>query len=408
MSDKLLSGALKVAKVLREAGYEAYYAGGCVRDAELQVAPKDYDIVTNARPEQVDQLFARTVLVGAAFGVVKVLLRGGREYEVATYRCDGAYSDGRRPDEVVYSDSKEQDVLRRDFTLNALLMDPETGEVLDFVGGLDDLRAHVIRAVGDPERRFAEDRLRMLRAVRFAARFGFSLEPKTFDAICANAEQIRDVSVERIVAELHGTWDSARPGLGAELLRQTGLASALFDFLEPDALPQVELRHARLAELPAALPEDQRHAVAWAALLELCSADPEKILRGFNVSRALIRFVQVILRYPDRLRPRDMGTADRIRVVLHPQRQMLLAYLDVLHGQGNLHRKVYETVQAQLEADPLPPLPVLTGKDLLEANIPAGPQFKTILEAVETEVLERRVATKAQALDWVRAHAPIG
>ena len=170
--EALREGADRVAAILREGGHQAYFAGGCVRDALLGQRPKDYDIATDATPERVAALFRRTVLVGAAFGVVKVLL-GRREYEVATFRTEGQYTDGRRPDAVAYATDPEEDVRRRDFTVNALLMDPRDDRVVDYVGGQADLQVGVISAVGDPIERFHEDRLRMLRAVRFAARLGF-------------------------------------------------------------------------------------------------------------------------------------------------------------------------------------------------------------------------------------------
>ena len=236
-----MQGALTVARTLRAAGFEAYYAGGCVRDKQLGIMPKDYDIVTDALPAQVGGLFKRSVMVGAAFGVVKVIIGRGLEYEIATYRHDGEYLDGRRPDRVTYSSDKDEDVHRRDFTINALLMDPETSEVIDLVDGLADLEAKLIRTVGDPEQRFAEDRLRMLRAVRFAARYDFAIHGDTADAIRLHASEIGDVSVERIVHEVHGIWDSKHPDLGAALLHSTGLTPAVVDFLSGH--DEVEARH---------------------------------------------------------------------------------------------------------------------------------------------------------------------
>ncbi|MEE2901160.1 MAG: CCA tRNA nucleotidyltransferase, partial [Myxococcota bacterium] len=185
---ELQQGAVEVAKILNDAGYEVFYAGGSVRDLLLGLEPKDFDLVTSAKPEEIDALFRRTVLVGANFGVVRVLWSKRREYEVATYRREGKYTDGRRPDEVIYSDSKEEDVQRRDFTINALLMDPFTQEIFDFVSGEDDLSKRRIRAVGHAETRFQEDRLRLLRAIRFAARFNFEIENETYESICRNAQ----------------------------------------------------------------------------------------------------------------------------------------------------------------------------------------------------------------------------
>src|SRR5277367_4838481 len=186
---------------LRQHGYQALLAGGCVRDLLLRRSPVDYDVATDATPEQVVALFPDALTVGAQFGVV-VILREDFRVEVATFRADVGYSDGRRPDQVIYTKSAEEDVKRRDFTINGLLMRPENGEVLDFVGGQADLKAGVIRAIGEPDRRFAEDKLRLMRAVRFAARFEFDIEHATFAAIRRNAGAVTVVSAERIREEL--------------------------------------------------------------------------------------------------------------------------------------------------------------------------------------------------------------
>src|ERR1700690_2556175 len=189
--------AEKIARTLHDAGHQAYLVGGCVRDLELGREPADYDVCTDARPERVQELFPRSLAVGAKFGVILVVEEGG-QVEVATFRSDIGYSDGRHPDHVVYADSPQEDVLRRDFTINGLLMDPATGEVLDFVGGRADLHAGIVRAIGDPRLRFTEDKLRMMRGVRFAARFGFRIEPETMAAAQSLAVQITQVSPERI------------------------------------------------------------------------------------------------------------------------------------------------------------------------------------------------------------------
>ena len=189
--------AVAIVRALRAAGHEVYLAGGCVRDMVLALAPKDYDVATSADPATVQALFPATRPVGAAFGVVLVMRRGVA-FEVATFRADGAYHDGRRPSTVDFGATARGDVERRDFTLNALLYDPESGAVLDHVGGRADIAARVIRAVGEPERRFAEDRLRMLRAVRFACRFGFEIQPDTLPAVRAHADAVHGVSAERI------------------------------------------------------------------------------------------------------------------------------------------------------------------------------------------------------------------
>ena len=227
--------AEQICRTLRAAGHQAYLVGGCVRDIVLGREPVDYDVATDATPDRVQQLFPRSLAVGAQFGVIVVTGEGeteaGTQVEVATFRSDVGYSDGRHPDRVIYSKSPEEDVRRRDFTINALLLDPETGEVLDFVGGRKDLDAGIIRAIGDPEQRFREDKLRMIRAVRFAARFGYAIEDATFAAIANLAPQIHQVSAERLRDELTKLLTEGAARRGFELLDATRLL--------PEVLPEI-------------------------------------------------------------------------------------------------------------------------------------------------------------------------
>src|ERR1019366_5424899 len=216
----------QICDTLRRSGHQAYLVGGCVRDLLLGREPSDYDISTDARPERVRELFPHSLAVGAKFGVILVV-EDGAEVEVATFRSDIGYSDGRHPDRVVYSDSPQQDVCRRDFTINGLLMDPATREVLDYVDGRADLRAGIVRAIGDPRSRFAEDKLRMMRAVRFAARFGFEIEPGTLAAARELAPQITQVSPERIRDELTKLLTEGAARRGFELLEETGLLAVV-------------------------------------------------------------------------------------------------------------------------------------------------------------------------------------
>ncbi|MCC7381244.1 MAG: CCA tRNA nucleotidyltransferase [Deltaproteobacteria bacterium] len=408
MSEPHLEGAREIARTLREHGHLAYFAGGCVRDLLLGSAPKDYDVVTDALPEEVSRIFRRTVQVGAAFGVVRVLWTKKREYEVATFRTERGYSDGRRPDEVQYSASKEEDVARRDFTINALLMEPETGEILDFVGGRADLERGLIRAVGSPSLRFAEDRLRMLRAVRFAARFGFTIERETREAIRAHAPAIGAVSAERITAELEAIWCSPRPGLGLRLLAELGLAQTLLPFLEPLEHERLDRATAQLDRLPAAaadLGTDGKTALAWSALLHpaVPPVDPEEVLRGFKLPRDRLRTVQRLLeRRALLLAPDRASQAERVRVLIDVDTKVQLAYLEILTGAESAERRRFTEEAVELQARPLPPMPVLTGQDLLSLGLTPGPEFKALLAGIEVEVLERRIQTKAQALNWVR------
>ncbi|MGC2739507.1 MAG: CCA tRNA nucleotidyltransferase, partial [Candidatus Acidiferrales bacterium] len=227
--------AEQICTTLRTAGYQAYLVGGCVRDILLHREPADYDVATNATPERVEQIFPNSLTVGAQYGVVVVTTEtheGTRvQVEVATFRSDVGYSDGRHPDAVVYAKSAEEDVKRRDFTINGLLLDPQTSEVLDYVSGRDDLRAGIIRAIGHAEERFREDKLRMLRAVRFAARFGYSIEPETLRAIQKLAPEIAQVSAERVRDELTKLLTEGAARRGFELLDETGLL--------PQVLPEI-------------------------------------------------------------------------------------------------------------------------------------------------------------------------
>ncbi|MEQ9501015.1 MAG: CCA tRNA nucleotidyltransferase [Deltaproteobacteria bacterium] len=392
----LRTGADEVAAVLRDAGYEAFFAGGCVRDTILGVEPKDYDIVTNATPKQVSKLFRRTVQVGAAFGVVKVLWPRDREYEVATYREDGDYSDGRRPDAVSYSQSKIEDVKRRDFTINGLLMDPRTDEILDYVGGRDDLDRRVVRAVGDPAQRFAEDRLRMLRAVRFAVRFGLEIEDATLAAIRANAAHITTVSAERINQELTGIFRSARPGDGVRMLASTTLLPHVLPFVRDASGAAFD----RFAEARGPLDEDVRDVVAW-ALVSVDSAAIEDDLRALKLSRDQIRGAMTLHAQAARLRDAATASAaDVVRIAADEDVERLRVFLVSANASAALGR--LDAAVAAIAADPLPARPMLTGADLKAMGMAPGPHFKDLLRAVDDAVLERRIVDREGALAMVK------
>lgn len=404
--DRLREGARQVAAKLRERGHEAYLAGGSVRDLLRGVTPKDYDVVTDARPEVVARIFRRTVLVGAAFGVVRVHLDPGREYEVATYRADLSYSDGRHPDAIAYSNSKEEDVQRRDFTINALLMDPESGEVIDLVGGRADLAQRLVRAVGDPAARFAEDRLRMLRAIRFAARFGFTIEPATLAGIRAHAAALGAVSAERIVAELKGIFTANEPARGIALLLETGLWAAAMPAVPGDA-PALVDRFARLAGAGVApspaLDEAGRALVGFAAAFDAAGLDADGVepeLRRLKLSREEMRTIQHLLRRRALLAEPDASPpAALVRLVaLDAEHPRLRAFQEVLLGPSAAPCARLAAVAADLAARPLPALPLVTGGDLKQLGLSPGPRFRTILERIEDEVLERRIATRDEAL----------
>jgi len=226
----MAQGALRIVRILRGAAHEAFFVGGCVRDLLRGKVPEDYDIVTSARPEQVMSIFPRTYPVGVSFGVILVS-ESDLLYEVATYRKEAEYEDGRHPSQVSFATARE-DVYRRDFTVNGLLMDPETGEIVDYVGGVADIERRVIRTIGNPEERFAEDHLRMLRAIRFAANLGFVIDGETLEAIKRHSADIARVSTERIREELTRILTGAGPRQGLEWLQATGLLSQLLPEIE--------------------------------------------------------------------------------------------------------------------------------------------------------------------------------
>src|SRR5262245_795849 len=217
--------AIEVIKELRRHGHEAYFVGGCVRDMVMKIEPADYDVATSAHPEQIVKIFPRTESIGAQFGVVLVIQKG-HPFEVATFRSDEAYIDGRRPTGVVFTDAK-QDVLRRDFTINGLLYDPLTGEVIDYVNGRADIDAKIVRAIGDPHARFEEDKLRILRAIRFGARLGYTIEPATWNAVRAMASKIHQVSSERIRDELTRVLTEGQAARGMRMVHESGLRAEI-------------------------------------------------------------------------------------------------------------------------------------------------------------------------------------
>lgn len=412
-------GALAVLKVLREAGHSAYFAGGCVRDLLLGRTPKDWDVATSATPEQVTQLFRRTLAIGAAFGVIKVLWRPGQEYEVATYRTEGDYSDGRRPDQVHYSTSPKEDVERRDFTLNALLLDPapgpsprpeeegaerherEDGVVLDFVGGVPDLRAGLIKAVGDPHERFKEDRLRMLRAVRFAARFGFAIEAATQLAIQAHAKEIKVVSVERIVNELDGIWGSGRAAPGEQRLEEVGLWAGLAAFF-PSRSKVASERLLRLDQLPSSpelplLPGD-RTILAWALLLEGDRRALEQAMRSLKFSRDRIDQVLALVELAPTLMALETEAEPRVRRLVSRGGAMARWFQLCLLPPAHPGISRFSAMVEELAARPLPEKPLAGGAELKALGVAPGPDFKRYLAAVDDAVYARQISTREEAL----------
>lgn len=435
MSPRELAG--KICRTLREAGHQAYLVGGCVRDLILGREPADYDVTTDATPERVQDLFPGSVAVGAKFGVV-IVVEDSAQVEVATFRSDVGYSDGRHPDRVVFSKRAEEDVQRRDFTTNGLLMDPASGEVLDFVGGRADIQAKLIRAIGEPGLRFAEDKLRMARAVRFAARFGYAIEPATFRAIRSHAGEIQVVSAERLRDELTKllTEDAARRGF--ELLDATGLLEHVLPEIArmkgveqpPQFHPEGDVWIHTLLMLEGLKPACSP-TLAWGVLLHDVGkpptfappAGPGERIRfdghvevGARMAEAICRRLrfsnddteQVMALVAHHLRFKDvpqMRPATLKRFVRLPrfEEHLELHRLDCLASHRLLEN--YEFVQRFLRETPpeqVSPPRFVTGDDLLEMGLPPGPRYREILQAVEDAQLDGRVKSREEALSLVR------
>lgn len=428
--------ANRVCRTLRAAGHQAYLVGGCVRDILLKREPADYDVSTNATPDRVQQLFPRSLAVGAKFGVV-IVTEDEAQVEVATFRSDIGYSDGRHPDRVEYSKTPEEDVRRRDFTINALLLDPETNEVLDFVGGREDLRAGIIRAIGRPEERFGEDKLRMIRAVRFAARFHYAIEAATFTAIVKLAPQVNQVSAERIRDELTKLLTEGAARRGFELLDETGLL--------PEILPEIA-RMKGVEQPPQFHPEGDvwihtllileglkaggSPTLAWGVLLHDVGKPPtfkpasgpgtrirfdEHVEVGTCMAEEIckrLRFSnddteQIAALVANHLRFKDVpqmkaSTLKRFVRLNRFEEHLELHRLDCSSSHRNL--ETYEFVRRFLAETPpekVRPPRLLTGDDLKAMGFEPGPQFKKILEAVEEAQLDGRITAREEAVEMV-------
>jgi tRNA nucleotidyltransferase/poly(A) polymerase len=393
--------ALEVVQKLRAAGFEALWAGGCVRDQLLGLAPKDYDVATSAKPDDIRTLFGhkRTLAIGASFGVITVLGRRHQgQIEVATFRTDAEYSDGRHPDSVHFT-TAEHDAERRDFTINGLFFDPVQDEVVDYVGGRDDLSRKLIRAIGDPRLRLAEDKLRMLRAVRFAATFGFTIEPATLAAIQSMAAEVTTVSAERIGAEIRRMLLDPRRAVALDLLRETRLL--------PHVLPEVAALDASdwsdARRVLAALSEPTL-ATALATLL-LHSDDPQaagnlgRRLRYTNreVERTnwLLAQLPIVREAPQIFWPRLQ------RVLVHDGAQELIALYSAIAGPEDAALAV---VRERLAWPPekLNPPPLIDGSDLIGHGLSPSPDFARLLEAVRDAQLHGEIESRLGAMTLVQ------
>jgi poly(A) polymerase len=429
--------AIDVVKRLQEAGYQALWAGGCVRDEVLGLVPKDYDVATDARPEQVRRLFRRTVAVGISFGVVEVLgprtPEGLLKVQVATFRSDGVYSDGRHPDEVVFSSARE-DALRRDFTINGMFYDPLAKQLIDYVGGQEDLQKRVLRAIGDPATRFKEDKLRLLRAVRMATRFDLTLDPATEAAIKAMADQIKVVTEERIAEELRKMLVVPQRARGVNLLLDVGLARAIL----PEVVPMKGLPQGppgaptgdlwghvlRVLEL---LGPQLSFPLAFAALLHdvgkprTVGRTPDRYtfyyhehvgcrmaseiclrLKLSNVERERVEWL--VEKHQVLCDVRQMRTSKVKMLLVHPGIRELLALhrADALAcGRRTDHVDYCEYLLTEWSQEELNPPPLITGHDLTRHGLEPGPLFKRLLDAVREAQLDGTITTPKEALEMV-------
>jgi len=430
--------AVEVVRTLQAAGHQALWAGGCVRDELLGLTPKDYDVATDAVPQRVRELFRRTVEVGAAFGVVEVLgpRQNGQQLkvQVATFRSDISYSDGRHPDEVVFS-TAEEDAKRRDFTINGMFLDPVSAKLIDYVGGQADLQAKILRAIGDPPLRFQEDKLRLLRAVRFATTFDLVIEPATAAAVRAMADQITVVSAERIAEELRRTLMSPRRGQGVNLIHELGLVAALLPELLPmKALPQGppsaptgDLWDHVIRVLDRLGPSPS-FPLAFAALLHdvgkprTVGRTPERYTFYYHehVGRRIASEICLRLRLSNAERERVEWLVEKHQVLCNARGMRTSKLKTLLRHEGirelmELHRadalacgystdhvEYCESLLREWTEEDLDPPPLLSGHDLMRMGLEPGPNFKEILDAVREAQLDGIVKTTREALEMVR------
>ena len=388
--------AIEIIRRLRENGHEAYLVGGCVRDMVMNIEPSDYDIATSAPPDVIMKIFPHTEPIGAKFGVVLVIIRG-RPFEVATFRSDEAYVDGRRPSGVVFTDAKT-DVQRRDFTINGLLYDPVEKRVIDYVGGQEDIRNRIVRAIGDPRKRFEEDKLRLLRAIRFGARLGYSIEPETWSAVRAMAPGIRRVSAERIREELSRVLTEGQAALGFRLLHESGML--------PEILPAViwnEHLERCLRLIPANSPSD----FAFGVLLH--DVPPEAasgVAEYLRLSGAEIQHVVSLVKSLPQFKTLRSSSLSAMKRFLRMPRfgdHLELAKICGGGADGNLEAYNFAAeLSRKWSPEDLWPPPLITGDDLIRMGFAPGPLFKQILTAVEDAQLEGRLKTPEQALDFVK------
>ena len=435
--DAKRQAATEIVARLRAEGFQAYLVGGCVRDLVMGRTPKDYDVATDATPEQVVRLYPYALTVGAQFGVVIVPHEAGN-VEVATFRSDGRYADGRHPTQVRYAKTPQADVRRRDFTINGLLLDPISGQVLDYVGGQADIRARRLRTIGDPLERFSEDRLRMLRAVRFAARFEFALDAAAKVAIQKLAPHIHEVSAERVRDEIIKILIEGRARRGLELMDETGLLVEILPEVKalqgvaqpPEFHPEGDvwihtllmlegLRHPTPTLALGVLLHDvgkpptfsvrdrirfDNHVEVGAKMAaEICA----RLRLSTRETQRVIELVQHHLRFKDFPRMKR-STQLRFLRMAGFEEHLELHRLDCLASQGDLTN--YELARRLMEETPpaqIKPQPLLRGEDLIAQGYTPGPRFREILQAIEDAQLEGRLQSREDALRLVAEQFPL-
>lgn len=411
--------SIEIIHALKKEGFQALWAGGCVRDLLLGRKSKDFDVATDATPDQVREVFGhgRTLPIGASFGVITV--QGGKrrgQVEVATFRADLGYSDGRRPDQVRFT-SAQEDALRRDFTINGMFYDPIEEKVLDFVGGQRDLKNRLVRSIGNAHLRFEEDKLRMLRAVRFSSTFDFVLELQTQRAIRQYAEHIHVVSAERIAAEMRRIMSDPHRMIGLRMLRDLSLLDEILPELGPVVGHALRWSQTYRSLEKLAVP-DFRVAMAllfrYACHRDVVQGQPHKpiqpaadICLRWKLTNDETKTIQWLLRHEDAIRAADQVAWPKLqRLLVEDNAPLLIATGKAIQeaSGGGLAGIDHAEACLSLPEEDLNPDPILTGNDLIQAGMKPGPQFQRVLEAVRDEQLEKRIATKQEALQFAKEH----
>ena len=438
MGSEMRDAALKVVRILQERGFQAVFAGGCVRDEVLGRPPKDYDVATDAVPGEVLALFSRAITVGAHFGVVLVKV-GGCPIEIATFRTDGSYRDGRKPDSISFA-TIEGDAGRRDFTVNGLFFDPVSEELLDYVGGREDLEARVLRAIGDPEKRFAEDHLRLLRAVRLATWLDFEIAPDTWDAMKKCAPSITRISWERIRDEMDRVWTHPHRVRGFDLLVDSGLMAAILpEIMDLQGCQQPPRWHPEgdvfvhtrlmLEQLPAevSLPlvlsvlfhdiakpatssyDEVNARIRFSGHDELGAEMTREILRRLRYSNEVIEATVVAVANHMAFKDvQKMRVAKLKRFMARPtfEDELELHRVDCISSHGKLDNHAFLKRKAdEFAREPLIPPPLVNGHDLMALGWEAGPRLGQALREIQTRQLEGTLRTKEEALAWLQAEA---